>query len=349
MRLFSNQGQALLSMVLLLTALLAGSCSKTALLNETAYVLPEKLRLKNSTAQAARPSGELKGGDKVTITARSKAEDGTPWVSVNGPGGQQGWAETRYFVKEEVVTESRKIADQIKAIQTQAVGKSKATLKLRLTPDRQSDDNVATLLASGTEMEIVDRERKPRPASLDQKADNAEGAIAESKSGASSKADVKYDEWLQIRLKDDSVLPAGWIYGGSVELDIPPEIIYFASTGKRIVGWQKLGTVHGDDSRTGDHFLVLERKVIDADERADFDRIKILAYDPATRNYTTPFKDDLLGQFPVTLKMDGQSGTFHLTATDKNGQKHEVEYSVELLSGGKVKAQKLSPSNSGKK
>ncbi|MBS1788593.1 MAG: SH3-like domain-containing protein [Acidobacteria bacterium] len=344
---FSNEGRTLLGVFLLLTGLLAGACSKTASLNETAYVLPEKLRLKNSTAQAARPSGELKGGDKVTIIARSKTEDGTPWVHVNGPGGQQGWAETRYFVKEEIVTESRKIADQIKDIPTQALGKSKATLKLRLTPDRQNDDNVATLLPSGTEMEIVARERKPRPASLDQKADNAEGASVDSKSGT-SKSDVKYDEWLQVRLKDDSVLAAGWIYGGSVELDIPPEIIYFVSTGKRIVGWQKLGTVHGDDNRTGDHFLVEERKVLNADDRADFDRIKVLAYDSATRNYTTPFKDDLLGQFPVTLKMDGQSGTIHLTATDKNDQKHEVEYSVELL-GGRVKVQKLISPGSGKK
>ncbi len=348
MSLFSNRAQTLLGVFLLLTSMLVASCSKDAYLNEAAYVVPEKLRLKNSTAQAARASGELKSGDKVTITKRSKAEDGTPWVNIKGPNGEDGWAESRYFIKEEVFIASHKIADQIKDIPTQAIGKSKATLKLRLTPDRQNDDNVATMMPSGTMMEIVARERKQRPASLDQKSDSAEGAIPDSKSNA-SKPDVKYDEWFQVRLKDYNVLPAGWIYGGSVELDIPPEIVYFVSTGRRIVSWQKLGTVHGDDSRTGDHFLVSERKVFDADERADFDRIKVLAYDQASRNYSTPFKDDVIGQFPITLKMDGQTGKFSIATIDKSGQKQQIEYTVELLSGGKVKAQKVTPQNSGKK
>lgn len=353
MRLFSNRGQTLLGVFILLTGLLAVSCSKDNYLSETAYVVPEKLRLKNSTAQAARAIGEMKGGDKVTITERSKSEDGTPWVNVKGTDGQEGWAESRYFVKEEIVVESRKIADQIRDIQTQAIGKSKATLKLRLTPDRTNDDNVASHMPSGTVMEIIARERKQRPASLDQKAESAEGAASESKTGESksrdSKPDVKYDEWFQVRLKDYAVLPAGWIYGGSVELDIPGEVVYFVSSGKRIVGWQKLGTVHGDDSRSGDHFLVMERKISDADDRVDFDRIKVLAYDQATRNYSTPFREDLLGRFPVTLKMDGKTGTFRLTAIDKNGQKQEFEYSVELLSGGKIKTLKLNAQNTSKK
>lgn len=356
MSLFSNRGQTPLGVCILLAklsvglmaALFAVSCSRSGTLNETAYVVPEKLRLKNSTAQAARPIGELRSGDKVTITKRSKSEDGTPWVNVKSPDGQEGWAENRYFVKEEIVAESRKIADQIKDIQTQAIGKSKATLKLRLTPDRTSEDNVATLLSSGTMMEIVARERKPRPTSLDQKADSAEGAIPDGKSG-DSKSDVKYDEWLQVRLKDYAILPAGWIYGGSVEVDIPGEIVYFVSSGRRIIGWQKVSTVRGDDNRSGDHFLVMERKVLNADDRVDFDRITVLAYDPVSRNYSTPFREDVLGNFPVTLKMDGQKGTFHLVAIDKkSGQKQQLEYSVELLSGGKVKTQRLTPQNSGK-
>ena len=156
--------------------------------------------------------------------------------------------------------------------------------------------------------------------------------------------------WNSAAGRNSTVLPAGWIYGGSVELDIPGEIVYFVSSGRRIVGWQKLGTVHGDDSRSGDHFLVIERKVFDADDRVDFDRIAVLAYDPVTRNYSTPFREDVLGHFPITLKMDGQKGAFQLAATDKKtGQKQQLEYSVELLSGGKVKAQRLTPQNSGKK
>lgn len=343
MSVFSNRGQTSFGVFSLLASLLlATACSGSGSLNETAYVVPEKIRLKNSTAQAARNIGELKSGDRVTITKRSKSEDGAPWVNVKASDGQEGWAETRNFIKEEIVSQSRKIADEIKDIPTQAIGKSKATLKLRLTPDRTTEDNVATPLPSGTTMEIVARERKPRPASLDQKADAAEGATSDPKQG------LKFDEWFQVRLKDYSVLPAGWIYGGSVELDIPGEIVYFVSTGRRIVGWHKIGTVHGDDSRTGDHFLVLERKVFDADESVDFDRIKVLAYDAPSRNYTTPFKDDLLGRFPLMLKLNGQSGTFRVPVLDKNGARQEIEYSFEI-SGGKVKVTKPAAQKSDKK
>ncbi|MDX2040587.1 MAG: SH3 domain-containing protein [Acidobacteriota bacterium] len=334
MSVFSNCGQTKLSLFFLLAGLLlASACSGSSLSSESAYVVPEKIRLKNSTAQAARGIGELKSGDRVTITERSKSEDGTPWVNVKAADGQEGWAEAKNFIKEDIVAKSRKMADEIKDIPTQAIGKSKATLKLRLTPDRTTEENVAAPLPSGTIMEIVARERKPRPASLDQKAESAEGAASD------SKQETKYDEWLQVRLSGLTVLPAGWIYGGSVELDIPGEIIYFVSSGRRIVGWQKLGTVHGDDSRTGDHFLVLERKVIDADDRADFDRIKVLAYDAPTRNYTTPFKDDVIGRFPISVKMDGQSGSFRAIVLDKNDAKQEIEYSVEIMNN-KVKAAK---------
>jgi len=343
MGVFNHCGQTRLGVLVLLAGLLLGNaCSGAGSLNEAAYVVPEKIRLKNSTAQAARNIGELKSGDRVTITQRSKSEDGTPWVNVKAGNGQEGWAETKYFINEEIVVQSRKMADEIKGIQTQAIGKSKATLKLRLTPDRTTEDNVAAPLPAGTIMEIVSRERKPRPSSLDQKADSAEGAVSD------SKQETKYDEWLQVRLAGLTVLPAGWIYGGSVELDIPGEILYFVSGGRRIVGWQKLGTVHGDDSRTGDHFLVLERKVSGADERADFDRIKVLAYDAPSRNYTTPFREDVIGRFPVTLKMEGQTGSFRTILLDKSDAKQELDYTVEI-SSNKVRVAKPAAQKTDKK
>jgi uncharacterized protein YgiM (DUF1202 family) len=331
------RGRAWLGTILLAVACLMVSCSKGSSLNETAYVVPEKLRLRSSTAQAARVVSELKSGDRVTVTERSKSEDGTSWSNLNGPNSQSGWAESRYLVKDEIVTKSRQMAEEIRQIPTQAIGKSKATLKLRLTPDRTNDENVASTLPSGTVLEIVARDRKPRPASVDAKSEGGQATNSDGK-----EPETKYDNWLQVRLKDYAVLPAGWIYGGSVELDTPGDIVYFVSTGRRITGWQKLGTVHGDDSRAGDHYLVMERKVFDADDRVDFDRVKVLAYDPKSRNYSTPFRDDVLGRFPVVVKMEGQQGSFRINAIDKNDQKQELEYNVELLSGGKVKVTKPS-------
>lgn len=337
MSLICKRGSAWLSLLLLLLG--AAACSSVASFGEAAYVVPERLKLKSSTAQAARVVGELKGGEQVKIVARAPAEDGTIWAQVSGVDAT-GWVEARYLVKEGVVTESRRIAEQLKDVPTQAIGRSKASLKLRLTPERTNDDNVATLLPAGTLLEIIARERQPRPAQLDTRPTPTPAKSNKNKN-ADAEPDVRYDEWLQVRLKDYAVLPAGWIYGGSVELDLPEEIGYFASSGRRLVGWQKLGTAHGAQGRTGDHYLVVERKIFNADERLDFDRVKVLAYDPASRNYSTPFREDVPGRLPVVLKMEGQRGTFRLQTIDQNNQARALEYEVRIVERGKVKVSKL--------
>jgi uncharacterized protein YgiM (DUF1202 family) len=317
------------AIILSLPALMA-SCSQGPRQDEKAFVVPERLRLRSSTAQAARVVGELKSGDQVTVTDRANAEDGESWSKVDGPNGESGWIRSLNLVRRDIVEKSRQIAAEIKDVPTQAVGKSKATLKLRLSPDRSDDDNVATTLSLGTELEIVARERKPRPARIEGKGEAKE----------ESEGNVRYDNWYKVRLKDYAVLPAGWIYGDSVALEIPPEIFYFVSSGREIVGWQKIGTVTGPDNRSGEHFLALERKNYGADERVDFDRVKVLAYDPATRDYSTPFREDVAGRFPVTVKMEGPRGHFQIVALDKNGQTQKLTYGVEMLEGGKVRVAK---------
>ena len=320
----------------LLIAVFSGcSSAKNALSNETAYVAPEKMRLRSSTAEAARIVGEVKSGDQVSILEH-KSEGNATWANVSGPGGASGWIETRYLVKQEIVNASTKIAEELREIPTQAVGKSKATLKLRLTPDRNNDNNVAFPLPAGTTLEIVARERRQRPEKLEAAAKpaTAQGNPA----AAATPSGPKYDEWFKVRLPNYSIVPAGWIYGGSIELDVPGEITFFLSTGRRITGWQKIGSVTDDTNQSHDSYLVVEKNSFDADERGDFDRIKILAYDPKRREYGTPFREDVLGQFPVRLKMEGSRGQFSLTGIDKkDGQPSKLNYSVELLEGGKAK------------
>ncbi|HEX5081628.1 MAG TPA: SH3 domain-containing protein [Blastocatellia bacterium] len=317
------------AIIISLPALMA-SCSPGSTPDEQAVVLNDRLRLRNSTAQAARVVGELKSGDQVTVIDRGKAEDGEDWAKVKGPNGEEGWLRSSNLVKREIVEKSRQIAAEIKEIPTQAVGKSKATLKLRLSPDRSDDENVATTLPAGTMLEIVARERKPRPARIEGKGEAKE----------EPDANIRYDNWYEVRLKDYAVLPAGWIYGDSVELEIPGEIFYFVSSGRKIVGWQKIGSMTGADSEPGANFLALERKNSGADDGVDFDRVKVLAYDPSSRDYVTPFREDISGRFPVTLKMDGPRGRFEIIAVDKNGQTRKLSYGIELLDGGKVKVAK---------
>jgi hypothetical protein len=312
---------------------ITASCSGSAAPDEIAYVVPANVKLRSSTAQVSTIEGELRGGDRITIVGRSYSEDGRLWVKIKAPNVDEGWAEARFFVNAKVVEESRRIAEMYKDTQTQAIGKSKAALKLRLTPDRSDDKNVATLLSDGTVLEIVGRERKPKPPAL---VTEAEGNPTANKTGAAA-----YDDWLLVRLKEYVVLPAGWIYGGSVELEIPGDIRYFASTGRRITGWQKIGTVKDDSGRSGDHYLVLERTISNASEQVDFDRLKVLAYDPASREYTTPFLENVSGRFPINLRMEGTRGRVKVPLIEKNNESKIVTYDIEVLDGGKVKVTRM--------
>jgi len=304
---------------------LNASCSRSSKPEDTAYVAPASLKLRSSTAQVSNIVGELKGGDRITIVGRSYGVDGKPWFKIKGP--KEAWAEARYFVNAKIVEESRHIADQYKDTQTQAVAKSKASLKLRLTPDRTDDTNVATLLPENTILEVLGRERKLKPTTT----------VVEAEGGAATNKGPVYDSWLLVRLRDYAVLPAGWIYGGSVEFEIPADIIYFASSGRRITGWQRLSQANEENGKSGADYLVLERKLLGADEQADFDRVKILAYDPTTREYTTPFREDLSGRFPVSLKMEGKRGRFKIPVIEKNNDTKLVAFDVELFDDGKVK------------
>ena len=319
-------------------ALLVAACGRGG---SEAIVAAERLKLRSSTAEVSRVTAELPIGSRVTVLGRAD-EGGVSWARVASPEGQEGWAEARYLVSQEVADSSRRLADEMRGVPAQALGRSKATLKLRLSPDRTAEGNVVMTLPANTELEIVDRERRPRPVANERGAANgAAQPVANVKEGEPP-GGLKYDEWYKVRLKGNQIVPAGWIYGGSVELEVPPEISYYASTGRRIVGWQKIGTARGD-RESGDHYLALERRASDADERVNFDRIKVLAYDPARRDYSTPFREDVEGKFPLTLKIDGSRGTFQVQAFDAQGNLRPLDYAIELEPNNRVRVTRLTP------
>ncbi len=318
---------------LLITSLSA--CSESGAGRETALVATDRLGLRSSTAKVSRVVAELRLGDRVTILERVE-DGGINWAKLRAPDGRTGWVETRYLVSEETVERSRRLADSIKLIPPQAIGRLKATLRLRLTPDRERDDNIAILLPSGTTVEITGRERRPRVLSSEVK--ESLESTAERTGGTES---TRFDEWYQVRLPDNPLLPAGWIYAGSIELAVPPEISYYASSGRRIVGWQKLGTARDLEEHAGDHYLVLERRIFNANEQADFDRIKVLAYDPGARDYSTPFREDVTGQLPVRLSLEGKRGQFQITALDKDGTTRLLDYTVEITEDNRIRITRL--------
>ncbi len=314
--------------------LLLAGCSSIGIGTETAYVVSERMELRSSTAKVFKPVGELKNGDRVTILEHAE-EEGRSWAKLRGPNGQIGWADARFLVSSDLVSTLQQIADQIKDVPAQALGQSKSYLKLRTSPDRASDDNVVTRLQAGTFFEIIDRERKPRPASVE-----AKSSVSTDDEDDEKDTEQKYDEWFRVRVKDNKVLPAGWVYGGSVQFDIPDEIRYYTSMDHKIVGWQKIGTVSDSGGRSGGAYLVLEKEIYPEDKdksgREDFDRIQVVSWDPGRRDYFTPVRENIRGKFPVTLKMDGNHGKIQIRELDKSENLQNRECTVELASDGRI-------------
>src|SRR5262249_30325903 len=153
------------------------------------------------------------------------AEDGESWSRVEGPNGEAGWIRSFNLVRRGDGGEKRQNAPGIKDGPPQGRGRKKRPLQPRPSPPRSGDDNEARSLPLGTELEIVARERNPRPTRIEGKGETKE----------ESESNVRYDNWYKVRLKDYAVLPDGWIYGDSVALEVPPEIFYFVSSGREII------------------------------------------------------------------------------------------------------------------
>jgi uncharacterized protein YgiM (DUF1202 family) len=317
----------------ILCLLSLAACSSIGLGTETAYVVSQRMTLLSSTAKVSKTVGELKNGDKVTILERLE-EGGRSWARLRGAGGETGWADARFLVSEDVVESLRRLSEEVKDIPAQAIAESKSYLKLRLSPDRSSDDNAVTRLSAGTIFEIIERERKPRPASLENK------TSAGSEDNEDKDTEQKFDDWFKVRVKDNQVLPAGWVYGGSLQLNIPDEISYYASSGRRITGWQKIGTVTDAGGRSGGAYLMFEKEIYPDDKdrsgKEDFDRIQVISWDAGRRDYFTPVRENIRGRFPVIVKTEGSRSQFQIKELDQNENLQTRVCSIELASDGKV-------------
>jgi hypothetical protein len=134
-----------------------GSCKRSgASGGMQATVVPERVKLFNSTAEVSHVVGELKGGDQVLVVSKVD-EQGKNWVEVKAADGLTGWLDSRYLVNQEIVNQSQKLAETLKDIPVQASGRSKASLKLRLVGRLQTVSNVFAIwmTSSGTSIAFV--------------------------------------------------------------------------------------------------------------------------------------------------------------------------------------------------
>lgn len=316
-----------------------GACKNT-LLGETAFVVPEKMEVRSSTARASRPIGNLKRGDQVTIVERT-TEGEVNYVRVQGPEGLDGWAMATNLVTLANLDKAKEMAATIAGIPVQAECRSGSSIKLRLTPERTSDENVLVILPNGTSFEIYDRETRPKvadPKAAEKEAKEA-AAAKPAKSADPSTPGAKYEIWYKVKPKENPLIPAGYIYGGSVELDVPQEIAYFLHPTRRIVGWQRLGAVKDDRGQENHHYVIFQKAYNQADEKSDFDYFQIVGFDAKNKSvsYYNVMRKEIRGTFPVTVKIEEKRAAFEFKALDSGNAEVPTEFLIFTDEKGRVR------------
>jgi hypothetical protein len=284
-------------------------------------IIAEKAQVSSSTALVTTPLTELKRGDEVDILEhRSVNQREYTRVRVVGDKPLEGWMDTYVVISKRIVDECQKLADEWKDISTQASGKTKDKLKLRLKPGRDSD--VAFLLPAATKVEVLGRVRTERRAS---------DSDSESKSTDQSAEPVKYDNWYKVRLGPDYLIKAGWIYADSIELSPPDQIAGLPGAGRRFVAWQPFGKVLDTETKNEEiNYIILDKYAYSKDEDIDFDRIYVVAWDTNKHGYgSIHIESQLRGLYPLKLTPKDGGYIFTVQLLDKNKAAVPANYAIK--------------------
>jgi len=341
-------------------------CQTLASKRSTGVIVARRAQIRSSTAVVAADLLQVNRGDFVEILDTTDVDDPSDnskkerWLRVKArdEDATEGWIEARNVMPEDVVDESKKLADQDKDVPAQASGQLRASSNLRLTPDRSGNENIMMRLDSGASFDIVGWKRVPKPKSSEAiesdvapKAGSAQqGGAKSGQSGEESNEEEETNElWYKVRLSPNaSPAPAGWIYGKQVELAVPSDIIFYR-TGREFVAWQRLDgeSKEGNDkegpreAKPGS-WLILEKSSANQPhtvDEPDFDRIYVLGYDKRNQQHYTAYRSpDLRGYLPAKIEGHGDNKSFTIRLQEEEGgDVKEVRYSVYKDARGVLK------------
>lgn len=339
--------------------LLTMGCQTLASRNTTGVIVARRAQIRSSTAVVAADLLQVNRGDVVDILESTDVLDPSDntrkerWLRVKArdEDATEGWIEARNVMPEEVLDESKKLAEEDKDVPAQAMGQLRASSNLRLTPDRSGNENIMMRLDSGSSFEIIGWKRVPKPkASETIESDVAPKAGSAQQGGARAgqpDEEKKEEEdanelWYKVRLDTAaSPAPAGWIYGKQVELAVPSDIIFYR-TGREFVAWQRLdgdpkekSATDKDAGREGKpgSWLILEKSSSNQPatvDEPDFDRIYVLGYDKRNQEHYTAYRSpDLKGYLPARVEGQGDNKTFTVRLQEElGGPVNEVKFSL---------------------
>lgn len=312
-------------------------------LTGTGTVISERANIRSSYAVVAADLLELERGQQVEVLDETVFEN-TNWYRVRAydEDETEGWIEAQHIIKEDSLEKSRKLADEDKNLQPQALGQLRAASNLRLTPE-EKDDNILLQLDNGATFDIVDWKFVKKQKSEKEETESEEiKAASEDKKDEPPTLDETYDIWYKVRL-DPSVSPAplGWVYGKQVELQVPSDIVYYQTNDRKFVTWHRLDNYEPSENISDKDpgakvtkpgsWVILTRtndvREIDGVE-PDFDDIQVLGYDKYNQEHYTAYstyreKIDIWGKLPIKVEGTGDDKTFTVNVRNQDTGKME--------------------------
>lgn len=315
-------------------------------MTETGTIITRNVYIRSSYAVVAADLLEVKRGETVEILGEQISNEKVLWYRVRAydDDSTEGWLEAQHIIKGESLEKSKKLAEDARDLQSQGLGRLRATSNLRLTPE-QNDENILLRLESQAIFEIVDWNYIVKPKK--EEAPKNEEIEAAKEDDEPEKIEDRYDIWYKIRL-DPSVSPApmGWVFGRQVDPQVPGDIIYYQTNRRKFVTWHSLDsngsanqTIPTDDAGTKitkpGSWVILSRtnevKAIDGIE-PDFDGVLILGFDKYNEEHYTAYntareKIDVWGVLPLKVEGAGDDKTFTVKLRNSNtGEIEEKEF-----------------------
>jgi hypothetical protein len=363
--------------VLCAVAALAG-CKTLASKNDVGVVVAKRAQIRSSTAVVAADLLEVTRGDKLDVLDSTTVPDsqgaGERWLLVRAQNDEntEGWIEGRNVLPQNVLDQSKQLAEQDKAIPVQATGQLRASTNLRLTPDRSGNENIILKLDSGDSFEIVGWKKVPKPKTSEtsESDDSPKPGVSQQQptgrnrrdSDAPKEPEEANELWYRVRLQPIiSPAPEGWVYGKQVELTVPGDIIFYR-TGREFVAWQRLDDDPNQSNAPTDKshqdvkpgsWVILEKSSANDPKKGDepdFDRIYVLGYDKSSQEHYTAFRSgDLKGYLPLKVEGKGESKSFSIRVQDQSGQTTEAKYSVTRDDKGTLRVSRANDSTGEKR
>src|SRR5688500_11631696 len=171
--------------------LLSLGCQTLAQRSDTGVVVARRAQIRSSTAVVAADLLQVNRGDVVEILESTDVIDPSDntrkerWLRVKARDTDftEGWIEARNIMPEDVLEDSKKLAEEDKDVPAQATGQLRASSNLRLSPDRSGNENIMMRLDSGSSFEIIGWKRVPKSKSYETNESAVEPMAGSAKQG----------------------------------------------------------------------------------------------------------------------------------------------------------------------